>query len=133
MLKFIKRLFAWWDGYTLGTKLAIWRRAEFVHEDEFGNRYYEEKKQTYDGRKRRWVIYKGYADASKIPPEWHGWLHHMYDQRPNEQELPKQDYEKPHRPNLTGTPWAWRPKGSLWHGKKPAESAADYEAWKPDA
>ncbi len=133
MLKFIKRLFAWWDGYTLGTLFALKKRAEFVGKDEFGNKYYEERKITYDGRKRRWVIYKGYADASKVPPDWHGWLHHLYDQRPSEDPLPKKDYEKPYQPNLTGTPWAWHPKGSLWRGGERPETTADYEAWTPDA
>ncbi|MBL4854831.1 MAG: NADH:ubiquinone oxidoreductase subunit NDUFA12 [Robiginitomaculum sp.] len=133
MFKFIKRLFAWWDGATLGTLFAIKRRAKFVFEDEFGNKYYEEKKVTYDGRKRRWVTYKGYADASKIPSEWHGWLHHMYDQRPNEEPLERQSFEKQHRPNMTGTVFAWRPKGSLWRGGKRDKTASDYEAWSPDA
>ncbi len=133
MLKFIKRLFAWWDGATLGTLLAVKRRSKFVFEDEFGNRYYEEKKVTYDGRKRRWVTYKGYADASKIPSEWHGWLHHMYDQRPNEQPLERHGFAKQHRPNMTGTIFAWRPKGSLWRGGKRDKTASDYEAWSPDA
>ncbi|PHS40285.1 MAG: NADH:ubiquinone oxidoreductase subunit NDUFA12 [Robiginitomaculum sp.] len=133
MFKFIKRLFAWWDGATLGTLLAVKRRGKFVFEDEFGNKYYEEKKVTYDGRKRRWVTYKGYADASKVPSEWHGWLHHMYDQRPNEQPLERQNFEKQHRPNMTGTVFAWRPKGSLWRGGKRDKTASDYEAWSPDA
>ncbi|MEE9273016.1 MAG: NADH:ubiquinone oxidoreductase subunit NDUFA12 [Robiginitomaculum sp.] len=133
MLKFIKRLFAWWDGATLGTFLAIWRRAEFVYEDEFGNKYYEEKKLTYDGRKRRFVTYKGFADASRVPPEWHGWLHHMYDQRPNEEPLEKQGYEIEYQPNLTGTVYAYHPKGSLYHGGKRSKIASDYEAWSPDA
>ncbi len=133
MFKFIKRLFAWWDGYTLGTKLAVWRRAEFVFQDEFGNRYYEEKKATYDGRKRRWVTYKGYADGSKVPPEWHAWLHHTTDERPCDAPQPVPCYEKPYQPNLTGTPWAWRPKGSLWRGGKRPKTSADYEAWTPDA
>lgn len=132
-MKFIKRIFAWWDGATLGTLLAVKRRAEFVHEDEFGNRYYEEKKASYDGRKRRWVTYKGYADASRVPPEWHGWLHHLYDQRPNEEPLPTKGYEKPYAPNLTGTVYAYHPKGSLWRGGKRPKVASDYEAWDPDA
>ena len=133
-MKFIKRIFAWWDGATLGTFLAIKRRGEFVFEDEFGNKYYEERKETYDGRKRRWVTYNGYADASRIPPEWHGWLHHSYDERPNETPLPTaQSYEREHRPNLTGTVHAYRPKGSLWNKDGKAAPAAGYEAWSPDA
>lgn len=131
-MKFIKRLFAWWDGATYGTLLAIKRRAEFVHEDDYGNRYFEERKMTYDGRKRRWVTYKGYADASRIPAEWHGWLHHMYDDRPNETPLPTaQSFEKEHRPNLTGTIHAYHPKGSLSGGGQRAKNASDYEAWSP--
>lgn len=133
MFKFIKRLVAWWDGATLGTLFAIKRRGEFVFEDTYGNKYYEEKKLTYDGRKRRWVTYKGYADASKVPAEWYGWLHHLHDQRPNEDPLHKQAYQIEHRPNMTGTVHAWRPKGSLWNGGKRAKVASDYEAWTPDA
>ena len=134
MLKFIKRLFAWWDGATLGTLLTVKRRAEFVFEDPYGNKYYEERKETYDGRKRRWVTYKGYADASRVPAQWHGWLHHMYDNRPNEAPLgTEQAYEKEHIPNMTGTVHAYRPKGSLWRGGKRAKTAGDYEAWSPDA
>lgn len=134
MLKFIKRIFAWWDGATLGTLLTLKRRAEFVYEDQFGNKYYEERKETYDGRKRRWVTYTGYADASRVPAEWHGWLHHMYDGRPNETPLETaQTYEKEHRPNMTGTVHAYHPKGSLWRGGQRKKTAADYESWSPDA
>jgi NADH:ubiquinone oxidoreductase subunit len=132
MLKVIKRIFAWWDGATAGTFWEIKRRGEFVFEDAFGNKYYEERKETYDGRKRRWVTYKGYADASRIPPEWHGWLHHMYAERPNETPLLTQSYEIEHMPNLTGTIHAYRPQGSLWRGGKRAKVASDYEAWTPD-
>ena len=42
---------------------------ERVGEDEFGNRYYRTKGGKIDpalGFERRWVIYNGYAEASKI-------------------------------------------------------------------
>ena len=39
---------------TVGTRLMIWWKGEFVGEDEFANRYFKEKR----GR-RRWVIYGG--------------------------------------------------------------------------
>ncbi|PHR55416.1 MAG: NADH:ubiquinone oxidoreductase subunit NDUFA12 [Robiginitomaculum sp.] len=133
MFKFIKRIFAWWDGATLGMLLTLKRRAVFVFEDDFGNKYYEERKVTYDGRKRRWVVYKGYADASRVPPEWHGWLHHMYDNRPNETPLPTaQPYEKEHLPNMTGTVYAYHPKGSLARGGQREKVASDYESWSPE-
>jgi len=87
----------------------------------------------YDGRKRRWVTYKGYADASRVPPEWHGWLHHMYDDAPSDVPLKTQDWELPHQPNLTGTVYAYKPKGSLDRGGQREKVAGDYEAWSPNA
>jgi len=133
MANFIKRLFTWWNGETLGTSFQIWRKGAKIGSDEFGNTYFEEKGEGYDGRKRRWVTYKGYADASRVPPEWHGWLHHMYDVPPSEQPLPTQDWELEHQPNLTGTVHAYKPKGSLSNGGQRAKVAGDYEAWSPDA
>ena len=36
---------------------------KFIGEDEFGNKYYENKK------KKRWIIYNGEIEATKIPVE----------------------------------------------------------------
>ncbi len=129
MLEFIKRLFVWWNGATLGTLLTTWRRAQFVYEDKFGNRYYEEKRITYDGRKRRWVRYKGYADASRIPADWHGWLHHIYDERPHEGGISHPLYARDHCPNLTGSVFAYMPDNYAQWGAKPSPS---YEPWQAD-
>src|SRR5262249_31746080 len=68
---FIRRLFVWWYGATLGTFVTTWVSGHFVGKDAFGNRYYENR-----GGKRRWVLYKGTVEASRVPPDWHGWLHH---------------------------------------------------------
>jgi len=131
MANFFKRLFAWWDGATLGTLMQVGRKGVKVGEDEYGNTYYEEKGDGYDGRKRRWVTYSGYADASRVPPEWHGWMHYMYDETPEEAPLPTQSWELPHQPNLTGTLHAYKPKGSLDRGGVRDKVASDYEAWTP--
>jgi NADH:ubiquinone oxidoreductase subunit len=133
MIKFIKRLFAWWDGATLGTLFAIFRKYTFVAEDEYGNRYYEEKKPSFDGKKRRFVTYKGYADASRVPVEWHGWMHHTFALPPTEEPLARNSWEKDHQPNLTGTIWAWHRKGSLAADGARAHATGDYEAWNPDS
>ncbi len=133
MWTFIKRLFTWWNGATFGTLWQISRKGEKVGSDEWGNTYYQERGDGYDGRKRRWVTYKGYADASRVPPEWHGWLHHMYDDAPSATPLKTQSWEKPHHPNLTGTVYAYKPKGSLDRGGERAKVSGDYEAWAPDA
>ena len=68
--KVLKKIFSWWNGATIGTLFTIMKRGVFVGEDETGNRYYEAKdnKDSYDAHKRRWVIYRGYAEPSKISP-----------------------------------------------------------------
>lgn len=129
---FLKRIFTWWNGATVGALYDIGRRAVRVGEDDQGNRYFEEKKPSLDGRKRRYVLYKGYAEPSKVPPDWHGWLHYVIDAPPTEQALPRRRWEKDHVPNLTGTPFAYRPPGSLASGGERAKATGDYEAWTPD-
>ena len=129
---FLKRIFTWWNGATLGALYDIGRRAVKVGEDEQGNRYFEEKKPSLDGRKRRYVLYKGYAEPSKVPADWHGWLHHSFDEYPGGSPLKRRSWEIDHSPNLTGTPYAYRPPGSLSAGGERAKATGDYEAWRPD-
>ncbi|MCG8443824.1 MAG: NADH:ubiquinone oxidoreductase subunit NDUFA12 [Caulobacterales bacterium] len=131
MLRFIKRLFAWWEGSTLGTSWTLFQRARFVGDDEYGNRYFEERRTSLEGRKRRYVIYDGYADASRVPPDWHGWLHHTFEEPPTRAPLARQPWELDHQPNLTGTLHAYRPRGSLARGGERAPATGDYEAWTP--
>ncbi len=122
-----KEIFAWWTGNTIGTRLFTWRKGELVGEDELGNRYYRERKGM-----RRWVIYRDLAEASKVSPDWHGWLHHTLDTPPTEMDYRPRSWQKPHRPNMTGTQAAWRPPGStLAEGRRPP-ATGDYEAWKPE-
>jgi NADH:ubiquinone oxidoreductase subunit len=102
-------------------------------QDEQGNKYYEEKRPSIEGRKRRYVIYNGLAEASRVSPDWHGWMHHTIADPPTIAPLKRQSWEKPHVPNLTGTVKAYRPKGSLARGGVRQTSTADYEAWTPDS
>jgi NADH:ubiquinone oxidoreductase subunit len=130
-----KKIFTWWSGATIGTLFTIAKRGRFVGEDGQGNRYYEAKdtRDSYDpGRKRRWVIYKGYAEASKIPPEWHGWMHYTWDDPPTVAPVLRRSWELDHLPNLTGTPLAYRPKGSIARGGERARASGDYESWRPE-
>jgi NADH:ubiquinone oxidoreductase subunit len=127
----LSKIFIWWNGATLGALFDIGRRAVKVGEDEFGNRYFEERRPSLEGRKRRYVLYKGYAEPSKVPPDWHGWLHHTFAEPPTERPLLRRAWELPHQPNLTGTVAAYRPAGSLaGTGTRPA-ATGDYEAWTP--
>lgn len=122
-----RELFIWWDGNTIGTRLFTWRKGTFVGEDEFGNRYYREKK-----GERRWVIYNGLAEASTVSPDWHGWLHHTVDTLPTDETYHRKPWQQPHRANMTGTAQAYRPPGStLAQGHRPA-ATGDYKAWRPE-
>jgi NADH:ubiquinone oxidoreductase subunit len=132
MAKVLLRFFTWWNGATPGAFWDVWRRGAFVGKDERGNRYYEERRASIEGRKRRYVIYSGLAEASKVPPEWHGWMHHTIDEPPTVAPLKRQQWELDHLPNMTGTVRAYRPKGSLASGGVRAAAASDYQAWTPD-
>ena len=131
------QLFTWWNTTTFGTSFTLWRKgARLVGTDEQGNRYYEEKDPSLPGsegtRRRRWVVYHGIAEASRVPPDWHGWLHHTFDEPPTVAPLTRRAFEKDHLPNMTGTPLAYHPKGSLSRPGGPAKVDDDYEAWTPE-
>ena len=117
----------------MGTRWFTARHGEQVGSDEFGNTYYRApSKLPASIAERRWVIYVNYAEASMIPPGWHGWMHHRTDTPPSEVEYVARDWQKPHHPNLTGSSKAYRPAGSLL-GATPKQAAKpDYDAWRPE-
>lgn len=124
-MSFWTKVFGWWDGETLNTRFWTWRKGQKVGEDYLGNIYYQSRDE-----KRRWVIYGGESEASTVPPQWHGWLHHTFDLPPTEDPLPRQVWELPPQSNLTGLPEAYRPLGSIVHAEPLVRR--DYEAWSPD-
>jgi len=126
MKNLLLQFFTWWNGQTMGTRFFTWRKGERVGEDSAGNVYYSER-----GGQRRWVIYNGLAEPSKVPAEWHGWLHYIVDEPPGEQDV-RHEWQQPHRPNLTGTPEAYRPGGSLLGAGSRPDATGDYEAWSPE-
>ncbi len=119
------RAVTWWDTGTLNTSLYTRRRGVKVGEDDEGNTFY----QTADGKKR-WVMFSGEVEASRVGPDWHGWLHHTFDEPPTNRPLPHKTWEKPHNENLTGTPLAYAPPGSIRRAEPAPRS--DYEAWSPE-
>ena len=129
----LTQLFSWWNSTTYGTSFTLWRRgARLVGTDEQGNRYFEEKTASGpDGNKRRWVVYHGVAEGSRVPPDWHGWMHQTFDEPPTVKPFATRAWEKSHVPNMTGTPLAYHPPGSLSNvGER--KMAGDYEAWSPE-
>jgi len=127
----LSKIFTWWDGATVGTLLHSALRGEKVGTDAQGNAYYRAKKRSPDGRERRWVIYAGANDASRVPPEWHGWLHGSFDGVPESNLPPPRVWEADYTPNATGTGRAYRPAGALERGGMRAPATGDYEPWSP--
>lgn len=120
---------------SIGTRIFTMLKGHFVGKDEYGNRYYRGRGGAVHRdslrHERRWVIYADQIEASCVPPEWHAWLHHTTDETPPE-TLKRRAWEKPHRPNLTGTPEAYRPPGHTLQGGHRAASGGDYEPWTPE-
>ena len=125
ILNTIFRALTWWDGQTLNTQFFTWRKGRKVGEDAQGNVYYRNADDS-----KRWVIYNGDMEASRVSPEWHGWLHHTWDEAPTDKPLKHKDWEKPHQENLTGSALAYAPAGSI-RRENPVDRS-DYEAWSPE-
>ncbi|HSI02300.1 MAG TPA: NADH:ubiquinone oxidoreductase subunit NDUFA12 [Reyranella sp.] len=117
---------------TFGTWLFTKMRGELVGTDAEGNRYFQDKKAIVVGpRRKRWVMYNGEPEASRVPPDWHGWLHYTTDTLPPQGGFPRKAWQKEHLPNLTGTPLAYRPPGSAAIESRETKPKPPYEAWRP--
>ena len=122
MINFLKQIFTWWHKQTLGTFIYTLFTGKLIGRDQFGNKYYSNSKG------RRWVIYKDNVESSKIPPDWHSWIHFLKINKPSN-EGKKFLWQKQYEENLTGTARAYKPEGSLTSGLK--KNMKKYEIWKP--
>ena len=77
------------------------------------------------------MIYKGIDEASKVPAEWHRWLHYTGELPPSQRPVAHHSWEKEHVPNLTGTAYAYLPPGHVAKGGERMKASADYEPWRP--
>jgi NADH:ubiquinone oxidoreductase subunit len=116
---------------TASMLVMTWRGGTCMGSDAAGNRYYRGKPIGSQPRERRWVMYGGLAEASTVPPEWYGWLHHQIARAPAEAELVQYAWQKPPQPNLTGTDRAYRPPGHTLESGVRDRATGDYEAWSP--
>ena len=117
MLTSLNKFFIWWNQETLGTKLKTIFFGKLVGKDLLGNKYYKNKSG------KRWIIYCGEVDASKIPHEWYSWIHFTENNLENKHNFEKYDWQKPHQPNLTGTENAYHPN------KNNDEIKKKYTSW----
>jgi NADH:ubiquinone oxidoreductase subunit len=125
---FWSKVFTWWNGATVGTALWTRRFGKEVGRDEFGNIYYADKKHAG----RRWVIYAGDNDGSRVPPDWQLWLRGTIDDLPEKALPPVRKFQQKPTANLTGTLDAFRPDGALGSGRLRPASTGDYEPWIPE-
>ena len=121
MYNFLKQIFTWWYRQTLGTFIYTLFTGKFVGKDEFDNKYYTNSKG------KRWIIYKNVTESSKIPPEWHSWIHFIKKNKPSS-ETKRFSWQKKHEENLTGTKKAYKPEGALNSDSR--KEIKKYETWK---
>ena len=120
--------FTWWNGASWGTSLFSRRHGAEAGRDEAGNIYFKHR----DDPARRWVIYDGNNDSSRVPPGWNAWLRGTIDAVPDQSLPTRRAFEQPPQANLTGTASAYRPGGSMTRGGVRPVATGDYEAWKPE-
>ncbi len=118
MLTIFKEIFTWWNQQTLGTRIQTIISGKYIGKDNLGNKYYESKSG------KRWVIYNGEVEASKIPNEWYCWIHYINNRIENLHDFKKYDWQKDHLPNQTGSENSYSPKKNKNALKK------KYNSWK---
>lgn len=132
-MSILSEIFSWWGGTTWGTRLTIWGQGKLVGKDDYGNAYYEQRRGSGPlGAPRRWVTYGDFAEPSKVPAEWHGWLHHTSAQPPMRERYHGRPWQTRHVMNKTGTREAYRPKGSILSSARRPKATGDYAPWRPD-
>lgn len=122
------KVFTWWNGATLGTSLFTRLHGREVGRDDSGNIYFQHKKNP----RRRWVMYPGDNDGSRVPPGWQAWLKNTIDDLPDKALPERRKFQTDPSPNLTGTMAAFRPDGAMGTGKVRPASTGDYQPWVPD-
>ena len=125
------RNYTYRSSMSFGTTLYTWFYGKLVGSDESGNKYYANSHDHSDLSAKRWVIFKGEIEASKIPPHWHAWLHKSIDKPPINYKH-KYRWQKNHKENMTGTINAhYPPSNPLSKNYNPDQIKADYESWSP--
>ena len=114
----LKIIFTWWNRQTLGTYLKTLFFGKFVGTDEYGNKYYQSKKDE------RWVIYSKKIEATKITSDWYLWIHHTINKIPDNKII-KYPWQKKHLENQTGTNNSFKPVKI-----RKNELKKKYETWK---
>jgi len=90
-----------------------------IGSDEFGNQYYLSKNKS-----KRYIVYNGIAEPTKIPSDWHIWIHYKTDKIPSSYQSKKYFWQKNRIPNLTGTINSYFPQRYIRN--------TPYQSWEPN-
>ena len=142
-MRFLLSIFTWWNNCTIGTAFFTWRHGHFVGQDQLGNKYYTNvaanasvntsaSNHRSTAAVKRWVLYNGEIEASRIAPDWHAWLHYLTILPPSEKPLPKNSWQLPHQANMTGTKQAYHPRRQSSDNNPSNLTLKHYEPWQPD-
>lgn len=85
--------------------LREYRGGTLVGRDAYGNRYYElNDDPSLPFYRKRYAELAGTDEPSRIPPEWHGWLHYTNDDAPSQTDVyVSHSWMTAHTPNWTGS------------------------------
>jgi len=110
-------------------KFSDIKRGDLVGEDQFGNKYFENR--SFPLGRDRWVEFKAKKyDASLVPPEWHAWLHRMTDKPGSEiAKFAHPRTKAEHRPNLTATENRYTPPNFILNNTYVKRQM--YDPWTP--
>jgi len=115
----------------LGTTLYTWFYGNLVGKDDCGNRYYCNSKNFENFDSKRWVIFNGNIESTKIPSHWHAWLHKTVNEPPINY-IHKYSWQKDREQNMTGTDMAYYPDSHpLSQSYKTHAIKDEYESWTP--
>jgi NADH:ubiquinone oxidoreductase subunit len=111
--------------------------AKLIFEDYYGNKYFElEKKKDHFGQNMRYVLYSKSKNASFIPRFCDEWLRYNIDNETlkNHDVISKSiSYLKPHKPNLSGTEYAYLPSSHpISRMKNKTKLKTIYTEWNPN-
>jgi len=124
-MKFLLRIYL----FFCGTKIGI---------DQYGNQYFEVKRTDSFGRKKRFCLYNGTPEASKISPEWHLFMHYQIEAKDVKTNYKQHKWQKPFVPDITLSDAKYLPKNHpLFNSKKNlfhssgAKNPFKTKIWKP--
>ena len=104
---------------------CIVKQCQYIGRDAAGNQYYQEILKGSSRLPRRWVLYYGLPEATKVSAEWYNWIRYISATPPTGDNPLRYSWQQPHLPNLTGTKKAHKYRSIKYQLQK-------YRSWIPN-